>query len=75
MASNKLRIVTLVKASEHKRWQELEAEWKRFFDLEHFIDTPDNITKYLRKRVDILFLDDTSKFELSYYRTFKDHSH
>lgn len=74
MATNRLRIVSLVKASEHSSWKELEKEWRRYFDLEHFIDTPENISKYLKKRVDILFLDDISKFDLSYYRTFKDHS-
>lgn len=63
----KLIVLSLVKKTEYEKWKKLEASWAKYFDIEHIIDEPANIRKYLDHQVDILFLQDEKAFELSFY--------
>lgn len=65
--SRKLIVLSLVKKSEFEKWRRLEEAWEKYFDIEHIIDTPENIKNYLDHQVDLLFLQDESEFELSFY--------
>lgn len=66
-----LSILSLVSEDNKAKFENLENEWKKYFNVNHIVDKPENILNYLDQHVDILFLDDTTFFKLEYYEKFR----
>lgn len=71
MKNKKLTIVSLVNRKDSEKWEKLQKYWEKYFVLEHIVDSPDNIKKYVNKKIDVLFMQQIQKFENRYYQTFK----
>lgn len=66
-----LNILSLVSGKNKIKFELLEKEWQRYFNIHHRIADPSEIKNFLNDQIDILFLDDTSVFNLEYYQKFQ----
>lgn len=66
----KLRILSLINETHKATWKRTTATWDKYFEFENIIDHPSNIEKYLKKNIDILFMQSHKQFENQYYQMF-----
>ena len=71
MIKKRILVLLLTDLKNRQLWEKYEKDFKKYFKLEIIKDDPSNISKYLDKPIDILFLDNPHKFKLQFYRVFK----
>lgn len=69
---SKLQIVSLISNDKINDWKTISAWWERYFIVNHQIDKPSNLEKYLKQNLDFLFLeaDSLQFFKQNYYELF-----
>lgn len=70
--NKKMNILVLVKPKVQKLWMKNHGEFNKYFEMEDVVDEPKNITKYLNKPIDILFIDDPKYWENEFYKTWQE---
>ncbi|NQZ66112.1 MAG: winged helix-turn-helix domain-containing protein [Mycoplasmatales bacterium] len=69
-------IVVLVPEDFINSWKNATALWDKYFEVNQVIDLPNNISNYLDKSIDLLFLhvDNIDEFKVGYYKFFQENN-
>lgn len=66
----KLVILSLLNQENSQIFKMLNIVWQKYFNVEQILDEPKNISLYLNRKIDILFIDDANYFQLKFYDRF-----
>lgn len=74
MRKTKINVLTLLPKEQEENFKKFTTDWDKYFEINKFFDEPKNLSKYLDKNINILFIwtKETHEFKLEYYKNFQE---